>query len=1052
MALSDNGEKTRIVIIAVCSLIFVGIVIAEVIGFTTKSGRGEPRRNGNDNSDDNDNNNDDKNVKLSDSVKAIKSICRPTDFKRTCEEEICIEARDSTDVKEIVRAAFKAGVKFATHATKNSTSLRERVKNPRSQLALENCKLLLTYSVFELHKAISKVDELELGSFDKVLEDLKILLSATITNQQTCLHGFRNASTVYEEHMREAMMMSMRLSKIGLTITCGLSDMVNQLEFQGISHRLLGHADWSSVLDESPRKRRLLQGKEVHVLGHMDSSSMMDKNPWQRSSDNEQERLIRGHTDLSSLLDESNLWRRRLLQEKGVRVLGHMDSSSMMDKNPWQYSSDTKQGSRIRGHADLSSLLDESNRWKRRLLQEKESYVDGHDNYATILDKRRLLQEKEPDNGHYVYVDGHDDYGTTLNKRRLLQEKEPDNGHYVYVDGHDDYGTTLDKRRLLQKKEPDNGHYVYVDGHDDYGNTLDKRRLLQEKEPDNGHYVYVDGHDDYGNTLDKRRLLQEKEPDNGHYVYVDGHDDYGNTLDKRRLLQEKEPDNGHYVYVDGHDDYGNTLDKRRLLQEKEPDNGHYVYVDGHDDYGNTLDKRRLLQEKEPDNGHYVYVDGHDDYGNTLDKRRLLQEKEPDNGHYVYVDGHDDYGTSLDKRRLLQEKEPDNGHYVYVDGHDDYGTTLDKRRLLQEKKSNLDGHTNYVDRHDDYVSVLGKHHLLEENDPSKLKPDIVVAKDGSGDFKTIEDAIPRIHHNGQKPFVIYIKEGIYEENIIFNYNMTNIALIGDGKEKTRITGSLDFADGLNTFNTATVAVHGDFFFAKNIGIENTAGAAKFQAVALMVISDFAVLYNCSIDGHQNTLYVHSKRQFYRNCTVSGTIDFVFGDAAAVFQNCKFVVRKPLEGQKNVVTAQGRSDERQPTGIIIQNSTIVADDDFVNLKNRQPTFLGRPRGNFSRTIIMETFIDDLIDPEGWTVGDDHSSLKTSHFSEYNNRGPGSGTTGRVTWSAIKKLSPTEAHGFTLGKFFLGDDWIKEKGVPCTSGFSESQTRKLNMKVPFVLAADN
>ncbi|KAL4351784.1 hypothetical protein GQ457_06G023680 [Hibiscus cannabinus] len=824
MAISDNGEKTRIAIIAVCSLIFVGLVIAQVVGFTTKNTRGEPRRNGNDNDndDDNDNDNDDNNVKLSDSVKAIRSICRPTDFQRTCEEEICIEARESADVKEIVQAAFRAGAKFATHAENNSTSLRERTRDPRTKLALENCRELLTYSVFEFQKAIRKVDELELGNFDRVLEDLKILLSATITNQETCLNGFRNGSKVFEEHMRETLKMSMRLSKIGLTIAWELSDMVNQLEFQGLSHRLLGRAD-------SLRRRLLLQGEEIHVLGHMDSASMMDKDPWERTSDTQQERLIRGHEDLSSLLDETNLWKRRLLQEK-----------------------------------------------------------DHHD-------------------GDLVYVDGHDDYIGTIGKRRLLQEEGP-YGHFVYVDGQDGYRVNQNKRRLLQR------------------------------------------HGNYGSTLHKRSLYQENEP-NGHYVYVD---DYGAAA---------------------------APSKRRLLQEKDSHDGNLVYVDGHDDYNSIHNKRRLLQEKES------HVGGRKDY----------------------VDGHDDYITVLDKRRLFEEKKPSD--------HD----------------------------HRDWSSRL-------ENDPSKLKPDVVVAKDGSGDFKTIEDAVTRIHHDGQKPFVIYIKKGIYQENIIFNYNLTNIALIGDGKEDTRITGSLDFADGLNTFNTATVAVHGDFFYAKNIGFENTAGAAKLQAVALMVISDFAVLFNCSIDGHQNTLYVHSKRQFYRDCTISGTIDFVFGDAAAIFQNCKFKVRKPLEGQENVVTAQGRSDERQPTGIIIQNSTIVADDDFAHLKNRQPTFLGRPRGNFSRTIIMETFMDDLIDREGWTVGDDHCGLETGYFSEYNNRGLGSGTSGRVTWSAIKKLSPTTAHGFTLGKFFLGDYWIKAKGVPCTSGFSESQTRKLNMKVPFVLAADN
>ncbi|KAE8677693.1 C2H2 and C2HC zinc fingers superfamily protein [Hibiscus syriacus] len=356
----------------------------------------------------------------------------------------------------------------------------------------------------------------------------------------------------------------------------------------------------------------------------------------------------------------------------------------------------------------------------------------------------------------------------------------------------------------------------------------------------------------------------------------------------------------------------------------------------------------------------------------------------------------------------------------------------RRRLLGDYEVPVTGGHNNSDLGTTLENVFSRRRLEVD------KADVVVAKDGSGTFNTIKGAMSRIPLNSPKPFVIYIKEGIYKENIEFGYRMTNVVLIGDGKEKTRITGCRNNAVGIPTFRTATVAVNGDKFFVKNIGFENSAGPAKLQAVALMVTSDYAVFYNCSMDGYQDTLYVHSKRQFYRDCTVTGTVDFVIGDAAVVFQNCTFLVRKPLDGQQATVTAQARYDARQPTAIVIQNSTFTAAPELVRVKNRYRTYLGRPWGKFARTIVMESYLDDLITPEGWTVWDGLWGINTCFYSEFNNNGPGSSTTARVKWPGIKKITTESAREFAPRAFFDGvDSWIKDRSVPYAPGLFNNDT---------------
>lgn len=354
-----------------------------------------------------------------------------------------------------------------------------------------------------------------------------------------------------------------------------------------------------------------------------------------------------------------------------------------------------------------------------------------------------------------------------------------------------------------------------------------------------------------------------------------------------------------------------------------------------------------------------------------------------------------------------------------------------RRLFSKEEENTNQDEEVSGDDGGYPSWVsdGRRKLLAAEGPT-VKANAVVAKDGSGQYKTITSALESVPQKNNETYVIYIKEGVYKESVMVTKKMNNVMFIGDGQTKTKITGRLNFIDGTNTMRTATVSILGPNFMAKDIGFENTAGAAKHQAVALRVQADQSIFYHCQMDAYQDTLYVHAHAQFYRECTISGTIDFIFGDAAVVFQNCKMVIRKPMEKQGCMVTAQGRSNPRSATGIVLQNCTITGDTDYLPVKNKNKGYLGRPWKEYSRTIVMQSQIDDVIQPEGWMAWQGEFALNTLWYGEYGNRGDGATQAKRVTWKGIRKVNDQQANDFTVAKF-LTENWLKNSGVPYTAG---------------------
>ncbi|XP_030538531.1 pectinesterase/pectinesterase inhibitor PPE8B [Rhodamnia argentea] len=320
-------------------------------------------------------------------------------------------------------------------------------------------------------------------------------------------------------------------------------------------------------------------------------------------------------------------------------------------------------------------------------------------------------------------------------------------------------------------------------------------------------------------------------------------------------------------------------------------------------------------------------------------------------------------------------------------------------------------------------------LLQANG---VAADLVVAQDGSGNFTKVEDAVAAVPDYGTRRFVIYVKKGVYRENVEIKKKKWNVMMVGDGMDATVISGNRSFVDGWTTFRTATFAVSGRGFIARNMAFENSAGPQKHQAVALRSDSDLSVYYRCAVRGYQDTLYTHTMRQFYRECRISGTVDFIFGDATVVFQNCQILAKKGLPQQKNTVTAQGRKDPNQPTGFSFQFCNVSADSDLAPSVNSTPTYLGRPWKLYSRTIFMQSYMSNAIRPEGWLEWNGDIALDTLYYGEFTNSGPGAGLTGRVKWPGYHLLNNTaQAINFTVAQFIEGNSWLPSTGVAYTAG---------------------
>jgi pectinesterase len=286
----------------------------------------------------------------------------------------------------------------------------------------------------------------------------------------------------------------------------------------------------------------------------------------------------------------------------------------------------------------------------------------------------------------------------------------------------------------------------------------------------------------------------------------------------------------------------------------------------------------------------------------------------------------------------------------------------------------------------------------------------VAKDGSGDFKTVQEAVNAVRDLSEVQVSIYIKKGIYKEKLVIPAHKSKISLIGENKDQTIITFDDYSGKGaINTYTSHTVLVQGNDFRAENLTFGNSAGPVG-QAVALHVEADRVVIKNCNILGNQDTLFpsADTSRQYYIDCYIEGTTDFIFGAATVVFERCH------IHSKKNSYITAASTTENQAYGFVFLNCKLTADTAF------QKVYLGRPWRPYAKTVFINTQMGSHILPAGWSVWNKNENHKTTFYAEYGSKGPGFLKESRIDWS--KQLTKKEAKKYTLKEIFSqGTSWL-------------------------------
>lgn len=264
--------------------------------------------------------------------------------------------------------------------------------------------------------------------------------------------------------------------------------------------------------------------------------------------------------------------------------------------------------------------------------------------------------------------------------------------------------------------------------------------------------------------------------------------------------------------------------------------------------------------------------------------------------------------------------------------------------------------------------------------------ITVAPDGSGNFKTIGEALKKISGDREDPVRIFVKNGTYKEKLLVNYTVNNLTIEGENPDSTVITyGDYASLRNMGTSGSYTLRVDGNNVTLKNLTIENSAGRVG-QAVALHTTGDKIHVVNCRILGNQDTLYASGRnaRNLFDNCYVEGTVDFIFGAATALFRNCH------IHALANGYLTAASTAADNPVGYVFHKCKVTASPEVTK------EYLGRPWRPYASTFFIECELPEQIAPEGWHNWGNAANEKTARYGEYRCTGKGAENLNRAAWT--------------------------------------------------------